>query len=152
MVCRKYARFHIALGGRCKNESLVVFSFGTHNHFLRTILYIEYNSMCWKYNRKEYFILYLFSLRKFWCLYSNLPQSALCFGRIGRNFNSQFLHDTFVLFPRFEDQKYPFLGVECTKTEKITKKNVFFRKIFGQFKKKQYLCTRFRKGSKSSVK
>ena len=23
----------------------------------------------------------------------------------------------------------------------------FFAKIFGQFKKKQYLCTRFRKGS-----
>ena len=28
----------------------------------------------------------------------------------------------------------------------------FFAKIFGQFKKKQYLCTRFRKGSKYDIK
>ena len=42
--------------------------------------------------------------------------------------------------------------MECTKTEKITQKNVFFQKIFGHIKKKQYLCIRFREESKSSVK
>ncbi len=42
--------------------------------------------------------------------------------------------------------------MESAKIEKITQKNVFFQKIFGQFKKKQYLCTRFREESKSSVK
>ena len=112
---------------------------------------IDYLLRYWN-ESKSYFLFSLFSVCHFRSLYPNLPQSALCFGRVGRNFNCQFLHDTFVLFPRFEDQKHPFLGMECTKTEKITKKNVFFQKIFGQFKKKQYLCTRFREESKSSVK
>ena len=32
--------------------------------------------------------------------------------------------------------------------KKMTPKVHFFSKKFGQFKKKQYFCTRFRKGSK----
>ena len=88
----------------------------------------------------------------FWRIHANLSFTTLCIGCVSSNFDCKFLYYLVVLFPRSEDQKHSFLGMESAKIEKITQKNVFFQKIFGQFKKKQYLCTRFREESKSSVK
>ncbi len=42
-----------------------------------------------------------------------------------------------------------YFSILTSKFDKIARNYTFFRKIFGQFKKKQYLCTRFRKGSKT---
>ena len=131
---------------------MAIFPFWTYDHILRTILLHEYYPMRRKYKRKIYLVFYLFYLRNFRSIYPHLPLTALCIGYFCRNFDSYFIYPTFVLFSRFEDPKYPFLGLENAKIEKITQKNVFFQKIFGQFKKKQYLCTRFREDSKSSVK
>ena len=38
-----------------------------------------------------------------------------------------------------------------SKFDKIARNYTFFYKLFGHFKKKQYLCTRFRKGSKHRI-
>ena len=44
-----------------------------------------------------------------------------------------------------------YLLILTSKFNKIAWNKTFFRKLFGQFKKKQYLCTRFRKGSRHTI-
>ena len=38
-----------------------------------------------------------------------------------------------------------------SKFDKIARFHTFFSKLFGHFKKKQYLCTRFQKGSRHTI-
>ena len=70
----------------------------------------------------------------FWRIHANLSFTTLCVGCVSRNFDCKFLYYLFVLFPRSEDQKHSFLGMESAKIEKITQKNVFFQKIFGHMR------------------
>ena len=124
------------MSGWCQNEPLAFLPLWTYHYILRCFLHIEHHFVYRKCDRKKYFIFYLFSLCRFRSIYSDLPLAALCIGCFCRNFDSYFIYPTFVLFPRFEDQKYLFLGLESAKIEKITLFFAFFCQNIWSYQKK----------------